>query len=76
MQLLVVESLPMIGPTLARKLLERFGTVRRVFGASLTELAVRGGIGRARAQRVASILDLPYRRGPVVEHQSSLRPEE
>jgi DNA excision repair protein ERCC-4 len=76
MQLLVVESLPMIGPRLARKLLERFGTVRRVFGASLTELAVRGGIGRARAQRVASILDLPYRRGPVVEHQSSLRPEE
>ena len=76
MQLLVVESLPMIGPTLARKLLERFGTVRRVFGASLTELAVRGGIGRARAQRVASILDLPYRRGPVVERQSSLRPEE
>jgi DNA excision repair protein ERCC-4 len=76
MQLLVVESLPMIGPRLARKLLERFGTVRRVFEASLTELAVRGGIGRARAQRVASILDLPYRRGPVVEHQSSLRPEE
>lgn len=76
MQLLIVESLPMVGPKLARRLLERFGTVRRVFGASLTELAMRGGIGRARAQKVASVLDLTYRYSLVPGRQSSLRPEE
>jgi len=75
-QLLVVESLPTIGPKLAGRLLERFGTVRRIFEASRSELAVRGGLGRSRAQKVSSILDLPYRSAYVTGRQSTLRPEE
>lgn len=74
-QLLIVGSLPSIGPKLALRLLERFGSVRRVFGASRSELAVRGGIGGARAQRVSSILDLPYRHSHTSGRQSTLRPE-
>lgn len=75
-QLLIVGSLPSIGPRLALRLLERFGTVRRIFEATRSELAVRGGIGGARAQRVASVLDLPYRHVRVLGRQATLRPEE
>lgn len=75
-QLLVVGSLPTIGPKLAERLLERFGTVRRIFGASPSELAVRGGLGRSRARKVSSILDLPYRSEYAKGRQSVLRPEE
>jgi len=75
-QLLIVESLPAIGPEFADRLLQRFGTVRRIFEASLGELAIRGGLGRSRAQKVSSILDLPYRSWRAVGRQSELRPQE
>jgi ERCC4-type nuclease len=75
-QLLILESLPTIGPKLGSRLLERFGTVRRVFVASRSELAVRGGIGKARAQKVTALLDLPYRDSRVGGRQATLRPEE
>jgi DNA excision repair protein ERCC-4 len=75
-QLLIVGSLPTIGPKLAGKLLERFGTIRRIFEASSSELAVQGGIGRSRAQKITSILDLPYCSAYVKGRQSVLRPEE
>jgi len=76
LQLLVVGSLPTIGPKLAERLLERFGTIRRIFEASPGELAFRGGLGRSRAHRVSSVLDLPYRSGYAKGRQSTLRPEE
>ena len=61
-QLLVLESLPGVGPKLAEKLLEAFGSVRNVFRASWVELAVKGGIGEARAKRIQKLLDTEYRR--------------
>lgn len=76
LQLLVVGSLPTIGPKLAERLLERFGTIRRIFEASPGELAFRGGLGRSRAHRVSSVLDLPHRSGYGKGRQSTLRPEE
>jgi len=60
-QLLIVSSLPGIGPKLGERLLKRFGTIRRVFNASIAELASVEGIGRAKAERVAKILDFYYR---------------
>jgi len=75
-QLLIVESLPAIGPKFADRLLQRFGTVRRIFEASMGELAIHGGLGRSRAQKVSSILDLPYRSWRVAGRQSELRPQE
>lgn len=59
-QLAVVESLPGIGPKLADQLLQAFGSVRRVFICSTTDLGTRGGIGRARALRVSHLLDAKY----------------
>ena len=75
-QLLVVGSLPTIGPKLAERLLERFGTIRKVFCASPSELAFRGGLGRSRSQRVSSILDLVYRSKHITGRQSTLGSEE
>jgi ERCC4-type nuclease len=62
-QLSLLGSLPTIGPKLAEKLLLSFGSVRNVFRASRTELAVKGGIGHARAKKVQELLDAESRRG-------------
>jgi ERCC4-type nuclease len=61
-QLMVLEALPTIGPKLADKLLRAFGSVRSIFLASRVELAVKGGIGEARAKRIQELLDTEYRR--------------
>lgn len=59
-QLSVLESLPMIGPKLAEKLLSSFGSVRNVFRASRVELALKGGLGYARAGKIQQLLDAEY----------------
>ncbi len=60
-QLTVLESLPTIGPKLADKLLASFGSVRNVFRASRAELALKGGLGYARAGRIQEVLDAQHR---------------
>jgi len=60
-QLLLVSSLPGIGPKLADRALERFGTVHRVFSASVAELSTVSGIGRITAEKISAFLDAPYR---------------
>jgi len=64
-QLLLVSSLPGIGPKLANRALERFGNVRRVFSASVAELSAVKGIGRMTAEKISAFLDAPYR--PIVK---------
>ncbi len=64
-QLSILESLPTIGPKLGEKLLQSFGSVRQILAASSTELAVKGGIGYARAKRIQEVLDAkPSHVGP------------
>ncbi len=60
-QLSVLESLPMIGPKLAEKLLASFGSVRNVFRASRVELVLKGGLGYARAAKIQEVLDAQHR---------------
>lgn len=64
-QLSLLGSLPAIGPKLGEKLLASFGTVRNVFRASRVELAVKGGIGYARAAKIQELLDAEFPRGSV-----------
>jgi len=59
-QLLMVSSLPGIGSKLADRALERFGTVRRIFFASVAELSTVNGIGRITAEKISAYLDAPY----------------
>jgi DNA excision repair protein ERCC-4 len=60
-QLGVLESLPSIGPKLAEKLLNAFGSVRSVVLASRMELAVKGGIGEERARKIRELIDAEIR---------------
>jgi ERCC4-type nuclease len=59
-QLSLLGSLPTIGPKMGEKLLESFGSVRNVFRASRSELALKGGIGYARAAKIQELLDAGY----------------
>jgi DNA excision repair protein ERCC-4 len=53
--------MPAVGPKLAERLLLRFGSVRRVFSASVAELCTVKGVGRAKAQKIAGLLDNEYK---------------
>lgn len=59
-QRFLVEGLPSIGETLARNLLERFGTVRAIFSASPEELAHTPKIGATKAAEIARLVTAPY----------------
>lgn len=71
----IVSSLPGIGPQLAEQLLSSLGSVRNVFAASVTDMAVGAGIGRARALPLSKILDTPYKGSKAVSSQARLRGE-
>ncbi|HEX9566806.1 MAG TPA: helix-hairpin-helix domain-containing protein, partial [Thermoplasmata archaeon] len=59
-QRFVVEGLPTIGETLARSLLERFGSVRAVFSASEEELKKVPKIGDIKAAEIVRLSNAPY----------------
>jgi len=61
-QLYVVSSLPGVGIKLADRMLSWSGSVRKVFSASISELSLVSGIGRTKAETIASLLDTPYRK--------------
>lgn len=61
-QLLVLGSLPTIGPVLAEKLLKSFGSLQNIFAASRIELAVKGGIGESRAEKVYDLIRAEHKR--------------
>lgn len=71
MQLLLVSSLPGVGPKLANRALKRFGTVRKVFSASVAELSSVDGIGRKKAEKMAKLLDAHYH--PIARRPRQLR---
>ncbi len=60
MQQYIVESLPFVGPKLAKQLLRHFGSVESVFTASERELAKVEGIGQKRARAIRKVLTEPY----------------
>ncbi len=61
LQVSIVSGLPGVGPKLAEQLLTRFGSIRSVFEASATEMAVGAGIGSARALALRKLLDAQYK---------------
>jgi DNA excision repair protein ERCC-4 len=75
LQLSVLGSLPGIGPQMAGQLLGYFGSLRRVFSASMTEIAVGAGLGRSRALALTKLLDSRYKASRTVVSQASLSQE-
>lgn len=61
-QLYLLCGLPGVSDVLARRLLERFGSVAAVFAAGVRELAEVEGLGPAKASEIRRVLDLPARR--------------
>jgi len=59
-QLTLISNLPGVGLKLGERVLKRFGTVRRVFCASVAEFSLVKGVGRKKSEKIAKILDAPY----------------
>jgi len=59
-QVALVQSLPGVGTRLAEQLLQRFGTPRKIFLATESELIHKGGLGRVKAAKIASLLTSDY----------------
>ncbi len=59
-QRLIVEGLPNVSATLAKRLLKHFGNVERVFTASEEELKEVEGIGEKKAREIRKVITAPY----------------
>ncbi len=55
-QLFILQSLPQVGPKLAKRLLTHFDSIEAVFTASVKELTKVEGIGQEKARRIREIL--------------------
>jgi Fanconi anemia group M protein len=56
-QLFLIQGLPQVGPTLAKRLLEHFGSVAKIMNAPIAELMHVEGIGQVAAKAIRAILD-------------------
>jgi len=59
-QLYFVSSLPGVGMKLAKRMLGRYGTPRRVMALTESQFAMIPGLGEKRASRIARVLDTKY----------------
>jgi len=59
-QLYLVSSLPGVGLKLARRMLSRYGTARKIMGLTESQFALVQGLGPRRAARIAHMLDAVY----------------
>jgi DNA excision repair protein ERCC-4 len=59
-QLYLVSSLPGVGMKLARRMLLRYGTARRIMGLTESQLAMVQGLGGRRATKIAHMLDATF----------------
>jgi DNA excision repair protein ERCC-4 len=73
-QVYFVSSLPGIGKRLAERLLNRYGTPRRVICLTAGELAMTPGIGWKRAERIKEMLDTAYGKSGAGQAQTRLEP--
>jgi len=58
---------------MAEQLLTNFGSVRKAFAASVTDMAIGAGIGRSKALTINRILDAPYKASKTGRGQTQLR---
>ena len=71
-QLYLVSSMPGVGRKLAEKLLLKYGSPRRVLNLTAGELAMTGGIGWKRAEKIKEMLDAKYSRREEGRQQTRL----
>ena len=56
----IIESLPGVGPTIAKSLLAKFGSVKSIMNASLEELEEVDKIGKIKASEIKKVLEEIY----------------
>jgi len=56
-QLYLLQGLPNVGPMLAKRLMEHFGSVSRVMNATIDELTLVNGLGGVSAKKIREVLD-------------------
>jgi Fanconi anemia group M protein len=59
-QQFIIESLPKVGPSLAKRLLEKFGSVEKIVTASETNLMKIDKIGEKKAQNIRKVVSEKY----------------
>lgn len=59
-QMYVVSSLPGIGDELAERLLNHFGSVRKIVQANVSDLVKVDGVGKVKAGKIKDILDAKF----------------
>ncbi len=60
LQQFIIESLPMVGPTMAKSLLSHFGSVRSIVNASEKELQEVDNMGEKKARKIVKLLTAKY----------------
>lgn len=71
-QVSILSSMPGVGPQMAERLLAHFGSLRKVFSASVTELAVGARLSRAKALSIVKLLDSGYKGSKTERTQARL----
>ena len=59
-QLFILQGLPKVGHTVAKRLLEHFGSVSNAMNATMEDLTQVEGIGRITAEKIREVLDSDY----------------
>jgi len=59
-QLFILQGLPKVGPTVAKRLLEHFRSVSKAINATVEDLLQVEGIGRITAEKIREVLDSDY----------------
>ena len=60
-QRFVVEGLPLVGPSLARNLLETFGSIKAIVDANEKELQEVEGLGKGKAKKIRKLLEAEFK---------------
>ncbi|MBI4768586.1 MAG: hypothetical protein HY787_29035 [Deltaproteobacteria bacterium] len=60
-QLYILQGLPQVGPTVARRLLDHFGSVSKMMQTSIEELMRVEGIGKDIAKKIRDVLDAEWK---------------
>jgi Fanconi anemia group M protein len=59
-QLFILQGLPKVGPTMAKRLLVHFKTVSNVINATVEDLMKVEGIGKVSAEKIRAVLDIEW----------------
>ena len=60
-QIMILSSLPGVGPEIAKRMLENFGSLRRIFSLRERDLVRINGIGKKKAREIVRLMDYEYK---------------